>query len=348
MSPSYECMSSILLCAEDTSSILGFDDEEEDIQGKRPGWVTRKRSDFYGDSLMVFPLQSDKCLARVVEREPEHLPRGDYAERLRSGALDLSIRRESIDWIWKVHAHYNFGPLSAYLSVNYLDRFLSTYELPQGKTWMMQLLSVACLSLAAKMEETEVPLLLDLQVGKSKYVFEARTIQRMELLVLSTLKWRMQAVTPFSFIDYFLHKFNDGNSPTKLSISRSMELILDTVGGTDFLAFRPSEIAAAVALSALGETQTVDVEKGVSCCNLIAKERVLRCYEVIQENILMRNRPLKNATLMVSSVPRSPIAVLDAACLSYKSDDITVGSHATCHHTLPASKRRKISTSSIP
>lgn len=29
---------------------------------------------------------------------------------------------------------------------------------------MMQLLAVACLSLAAKMEETEVPLILDLQV----------------------------------------------------------------------------------------------------------------------------------------------------------------------------------------
>lgn len=30
---------------------------------------------------------------------------------------------------------------------------------------MMQLLAVACLSLAAKMEETEVPLCLDLQVN---------------------------------------------------------------------------------------------------------------------------------------------------------------------------------------
>jgi hypothetical protein len=34
----------------------------------------------------------------------------------------------------------------------------------QGKAWMLQLLSVACISLAAKMEETEVPVLLDLQV----------------------------------------------------------------------------------------------------------------------------------------------------------------------------------------
>ena len=125
---------------------------------------------------------------------------------------------------------------------------------------MTQLLSVACLSLAAKMEETEVPLTLDLQVkrifveciskfsqgfwreillkcrvffqvGESKYVFEARTIQRMELLVLSTLKWRMQAVTPFSFIDYFLHKLNDGNSPSKSLVSRAAQLILSTARG---------------------------------------------------------------------------------------------------------------------
>lgn len=36
----------------------------------------------------------------------------------------------------------------------------------KGKAWMMQLLTVACLSLAAKMEETEVPSILDLQVKK--------------------------------------------------------------------------------------------------------------------------------------------------------------------------------------
>ena len=35
----------------------------------------------------------------------------------------------------------------------------------QGKAWMRQLLSVSCLSLAAKMEDTDVSLLLDLQVS---------------------------------------------------------------------------------------------------------------------------------------------------------------------------------------
>jgi cyclin D1/2/4 len=63
-----------------------------------------------------------------------------------------------------VQEYYNFGPLTITLSVNYMDRFMSRQHLPQGKAWMLQLLSVACISLAAKMEETEVPVLLDLQV----------------------------------------------------------------------------------------------------------------------------------------------------------------------------------------
>ena len=41
---------------------------------------------------------------------------------------------------------------------------------------------------------------------ESKYVFEARTIQRMELLVLSTLHWRMNPVTPNSFFDHMIRR----------------------------------------------------------------------------------------------------------------------------------------------
>ncbi|XP_072982601.1 cyclin-D4-1-like isoform X1 [Typha latifolia] len=348
MAPSYDCAVSVLLCAEDNDSILSFDEEEEhdhgDVDGHRPGCVLGEKSGFYGDLLMDFPLQSDECIALLVEREWEHLPRKDYADRLLTGALDLSIRRDAIDWICKVHSHYSFRPLSAYLSVNYLDRFLSVYELAQGKAWTIQLLSVACLSLAAKMEEVDVPLLVDLQVGEAKYVFEANAIQRMELLVLSTLKWRMQSITPFSFIDYFLHKYNAGNAPSRLLVLQSEELIWSTIRGTDFLTFRPSEIAAAVALIVLGKTHIVELEQAVTYCIHVEKERVLRCHEVIQDIILMRNVPLKTASPSNSSVPQSPIGVLEAACFSYKSDDITVWSQEICYDSSPASnKRRKIS-----
>lgn len=75
-----------------------------------------------------------------------------------------TARRESIEWILKVNAHYSFSALTAVLAVNYLDRFLFSFRFQNEKPWMTQLAAVACLSLAAKMEETHVPLLLDLQV----------------------------------------------------------------------------------------------------------------------------------------------------------------------------------------
>jgi cyclin D1/2/4 len=69
------------------------------------------------------------------------------------------------------------------------------------------------------------------QVGDVRYVFEAKTIQRMELLVLSTLNWRMQAVTPFSYMDYFLNKLNGGNAAPRSWLSQSAELILCAARG---------------------------------------------------------------------------------------------------------------------
>lgn len=38
-------------------------------------------------------------------------------------------------------------------------------------------------------------------------MFEAKTVQRMELLVLSGLKWKMSLVTPFSFLDHLFRRF---------------------------------------------------------------------------------------------------------------------------------------------
>lgn len=105
MSPSYDCASSGLLCAEDNDSILGFGDEEQQ-RGDRPSRVSEpERCDFYAD----FPLQSDECLSWLVEREQKHLPREDYGKRLRSGDLDLSFRRDAIDWMRKVGFSYYFS-----------------------------------------------------------------------------------------------------------------------------------------------------------------------------------------------------------------------------------------------
>lgn len=347
----FDYASSILLCAEDNNSLLDLDDvgnQNEDVDFAKEmeiGAICGKRCDFYGNLLMDFPVQSDESLSLMIEKESDFLPKVDYLKRLMNGELDISVRNDAIDWISKVHAQFNFGPITLFLSINYLDRFLSLYELPKGKAWMTQLLSVTCLSLAAKMEETEVPLFIDLQVGEAKYVFEAKTIQRMEILVLATLNWRMQALTSLSFLDYFIHKFNHRKLEMTTLISSALELGLISIREISLLEYKPSEIAAALALLCLEEIHAVDIDGLLTGCILLDKERTLRCYNTIKEVVALKkmNAFEDSKFSLPSSVPQSPNAVLDIRSLSDGSDDIsTQGSQPQSCSNSPAAKRMKL------
>uniref|UniRef100_A0A453KRD4 Cyclin N-terminal domain-containing protein n=1 Tax=Aegilops tauschii subsp. strangulata TaxID=200361 RepID=A0A453KRD4_AEGTS len=101
----------------------------------------------------------------------------------------------------------------------------------QEDGWAMQLLAVTCLSLAAKMEETLVPSLLDLQIESTRYIFEPRTILRMELLVLTALNWRLRSVTPFTFIDFFACKVDPRGRHMRYLIARATQIILAAIHG---------------------------------------------------------------------------------------------------------------------
>ncbi|KAI9110471.1 hypothetical protein K1719_018337 [Acacia pycnantha] len=67
------------------------------------------------------------------------------------------------------------------------------HDFNRSQKWIGQLLAVACLSIATKVEETKMPQLKEFQVEEPKFVFEAKSIHKMELLVLSTLQWKMHA-----------------------------------------------------------------------------------------------------------------------------------------------------------
>lgn len=147
-------------------------------------------------------------------------------------------------------------------SFPFLSLRLFFFGIQKDTIWATQLLAVACFSLAAKMEEVTVPPLVDLQVnrekkkknssiflhcylnlialgmwehgqiGEEKFVFEGITIERMELVVLNHLKWKLRAYTPFSFLDYFIRKINDDQKLSSGSlISRSIQLIISTTRG---------------------------------------------------------------------------------------------------------------------
>ncbi|KAL5177484.1 Cyclin-D4-1 [Glycine soja] len=240
MEGSIDPATSSLLCLENND--MCFDDFDCNVADESPS-LDHKNLNFNNqylikdnhhgsEHLLDFSVQSDETVLGLVGREKENLPQDGYLKRLLSGDLDLSVRKEALDWIWKAHAYFDFGPCSLCLSVNYLDRFLSVYELPRGKSWSMQLLAVACLSIAAKMEEIKVPPCVDLQ------------------------------------------------------------------------------------------------------------ERILKCLELIKDLSLIQDSA-NLGTNLASFVPQSPIGVLDAACLSSISDELTVGSYTDSSLNTPNSKRRR-------
>ncbi|XP_018446599.1 cyclin-D4-2 [Raphanus sativus] len=262
-----------------------------------------------------FPSEEEENIREMIDRERQHSPRDDYLERLRSGDLDFNVRNQALDSILKACEELRLGPVCICLAINYLDRFLSVHDLPSGKDWAVQLLAVSCLSLATKVEETKVPELKHLQVGDPRFVFEAKHVQRMELLVLNVLKWRLRAVTPCSYVRYFLSKIN-GYDDRELScrlISRVLQVIASTTRGIDFLEFRASEIGAAVALSVSGEqlhTLQFDKFSFSSFCPHLDKERVKKIGEMIERNgsASCPQTPPNNAVLRFKTLSTSSVS----------------------------------------
>ncbi|CAL5349968.1 unnamed protein product [Camellia sinensis] len=266
------------------------------------------------------PADTEESIAGFMEDERNYVPGIDYIERFQSQSSDASAREHSVAWILKVslsilsslrssssssslftnlrscvQAYYGFQPLTAYLSVNYLDRYLYSRRLPQTSGWPLQLLSVACLSLAAKMEEPLVPSLLDLQVEGAKYIFEPRTIRRMELLVLTVLDWRLRSITPFSFISYFAYKLDSTGTYTGFLISRATQIILSNIQEASFLEYWPSCIAAATILCAAHDIPNLSIVNPAhaeSWCEGLRKEKIISCYQLMQE-IAVDNRGRK-------------------------------------------------------
>lgn len=191
----------------------------------------------------VLPLAEDdwvEVLRSLAAKEGESSLELELASDDGGGCYLRSARKDAVEWVSRAAARHAFSPLTAVLAVNYLDRcFLSRaagggLRLQDDKPWMGRLAAVACLSLAAKVEETRVPLLLDLQAEEGKYVFEPRTIRRMELLVLAALRWRMNPVTPLSFIHHLLPRLRskdknantDPSAATGIATARRCEAAL--------------------------------------------------------------------------------------------------------------------------
>ncbi|KAL0012048.1 hypothetical protein SO802_007156 [Lithocarpus litseifolius] len=209
----------------------------------------------------------------------------------------ISARQEAVQWILAVNSYHDFSAFTAVLSVNYLDQFLLSFQsrsdMPM-KPWMVQLAAVACLSLAAKVVEVHVPLLFDLQVKKSEYVFRPKSIQKMELLVLSLLDWKMNSVTPLSFMNHIIKMVPMGDHQHLEFSTLFKHRLLSLLSDFKLVHYRPSVISAAVTLHLMKHMdfggENLDSCKNELCGILqFNKEKLEACYQLIQTSLANGN-----------------------------------------------------------
>ncbi|KAL3505125.1 hypothetical protein ACH5RR_034966 [Cinchona calisaya] len=261
-------------------------------------FITREESQCVNNNIDSKPLFSfeqdflweDEELCSLFTKEQEN---SNLYNGLERWPCLTAARNEAVEWILKVTTFYSFSAATAVVAVNYLDRFLFRFQSHSEKNKpspMTQLAAVACLFLAAKVEETRVPLLLDFQVEESKYVFEAKTIKRMEILVLSTLEWKMNPVTPLSFIDHFITRRLRGLKK-KISwelLRRCHCLLLFIISDCRFMCFLPSVMATATMLHVITSLEPClglefqDQLLGILGVNKL-QDKVQECYRLISE-----------------------------------------------------------------
>lgn len=80
------------------------------------------------------------------------MPKPNYMKKQTD--INHSMRSILVDWLVEVAEEYKLSLQTLYLTINYIDRFLSVMSVLRGK---LQLVGTACMLIAAKFEEIYPP-----------------------------------------------------------------------------------------------------------------------------------------------------------------------------------------------
>lgn len=257
----------------------------------------------------------------LFANESDHMP---HLLSFHPSDSRFSIRRTALSLIAQAKFSYGLDPFLVYLSVNYVDRFLSKQEILDTRPWIPHILVVASLSLAAKMRNSNSSLLHTVLQREGDFVFDAQSVQRMEKIILALLQWRMRSITPFSFLQYFLSLLNIQDSTLSQSLNtRASDIIFNVQHGNSIyvplsyvkcvislpfsdadlklLEHKPSIIAASALLSAIQDLDPLTFPSSkttISSCEFVNRDALLECVDMMMPAI----------TEGSPSIPRSEVA----------------------------------------
>ncbi|PWA64465.1 cyclin-like, Cyclin A [Artemisia annua] len=177
-----------------------------------------------------------------MEKEVKRRPIGDYVEKVQKD-VSVNMRAILVDWLVEVAEEYKLLPYTLYLTISYIDRYLSVNVLNRQK---LQLLGVSSMLIAAKYEEITPPHTEDFcYITDNTYT--KQEVVKMEADVLKALNFEMGNPTVKSFLRRFTKVAQDDYETPNLQLE-FLGYYLAELSLLEYscLKFLPSLIAASV------------------------------------------------------------------------------------------------------
>ncbi|KAF3447023.1 hypothetical protein FNV43_RR12203 [Rhamnella rubrinervis] len=131
--------------------------------------------------------------------EANKRPSADFMGRIQKD-INASMRAILVDWLVEVAEEYRLVPDTLFLTINYIDRYLSGNVIDRKH---LQLLGVACMMIATKYEEISAPHVEEFCYITDNTFFKEEVLE-MESSVLNYLKFELTAPTAISFLRRFV------------------------------------------------------------------------------------------------------------------------------------------------
>lgn len=128
--------------------------------------------------------------------ETLYQPRANYIERNQN--LNLRKRAKQVDYLLRLSHEMMLKRQTFYLAISMLDRFFELVKVRDDEHY--DLIALTSLFTAAKYEEMTFPTVNDfVYLGKNRFT-KAKFLET-EIIMLETLGWRLNHVSPMSFLD---------------------------------------------------------------------------------------------------------------------------------------------------
>ncbi|KAL2481568.1 putative cyclin-D7-1 [Abeliophyllum distichum] len=258
----------------------------------------------------------EKAIGIFLGKEDSYMPKPGYLKLIKSDNLIDHARFKAICWLIKSQKRMDLSFGTVFGAVSYLDRFISITHCQGWKYWMFELLSIACLSVASKLNESITVSLHEFQVEGLDHSFSSSQIQRMELTLLKALGWRMDSPTPYSYIELLICTIDTLNKTLVDNLTaRVSQLLLNTLLDSKFLEFRPCVVAMSAVRCILEDdlipsTYNTSLDHFDTFISQDQKEEVIKCQRWIETELMTDYNNILESQNANYSSPTSPVTVL--------------------------------------